>query len=278
LTTLGRLGDGGAGTSPSLYAKYTTASLYFIVSIIGLVFIVISHSRFTKISSKYNRLLKKALIFLIITVLALHSISFSHGIKMMKEERINLLAGKACLILINVVKIDDCITKYVYPLIQVDNWNSLEYVKDSLHIFNKMELFSPRLISNSKIREINDKENLPYGDGIFESLTLDSSEMYIATGSLNIHQDQNIGGVVLAYGEPNDVTIFAIADLVLAAPLNLISDKANMVWQAKFSADQLSTRPEKVTAWAIDTDTGKMFKLRQSKSKFTLSSIPVMIR
>ena len=242
------------------------------------MFIVTSHPRFIKISSKYNPLLKKVLIFLIITGLALHSISFSHGIKMMKEERINLLAGKACLILLDVVKIDDCITKYVYPLIKVGNWNSLEYVKDSLRIFNKMELFSPRLISKTKIREINGKENSPYGDGIFESLTLDSSGIYIASGSLNIHQDQNIGGVVLAYGDRNDVTMFAIADLVLAAPLNLISDKANMVWQAKFSADQLSTRPEKVTAWAIDTDTGKMFKLRQSQSKFTLSSIPVMIR
>lgn len=278
LVTLGRFTISVFGTPQSLYAKYTTPSLYFIVSIIGLTYLVISHYRFTKPLSKYNRLLKPALIFIIIAGLVLHSISFFHGIRLMKEERLNLLTGKACLTLVNVVQIDDCIKKHVYPLIQIGNWNSVDYIKDSLPIFSQMGLFSPRLITSSKIQDINTNQSLSNGNGVFESLKMDSSGIYVAGGSLVINQDQNIGGVVLAYGDPSDATIFAIADLVLAAPLNLISDKANMVWQVKFSANQLPTRPDQVTAWAIDTDTGKMFKLRQSQPEFTLPSNPAMMR
>ena len=268
LTTVGRL-DSGIGAA--LYAKYTTVSLYFTVSIIGLVFIIISHARSIKPVFKHDRLLKQALIIPIVLGLVLHSLSFSQGIKAMKQVRLSLLSGKACLLLINVVQNDNCIAKYVYPLIQVNNWNSLEYVKDAIIIFNQMELFSPKLITSSKIREINGDRSLPVGDGVFERLTLDSSGNYIAAGFLNIHQDQNIGGVVLAYGDRNDATIFAIADLVLAAPVSVTSTKAVMSWQAKFSTSQLPKLPTQITAWTVDTDTGKMFKLRQSQPDFTVS-------
>jgi hypothetical protein len=188
----------------------------------------------------------------------------------MKEERLSLLTGKACLLLVNIVQIDDCLEKHVYPLVQVENWNSLKYVKESALVFNEMGLLSPKLINTSKIREINDEQALPTGDGVFENLAVDASGKYVATGSLNIHSGQNIGGVLMAYGDQNDTTIFAIADLAPGAPVNITTTKVPMVWQAKFSIDQLPNRPTKITAWAIDTDTGKMFELRQKQSNFVL--------
>jgi hypothetical protein len=43
-----------------------------------------------------------------------------------------------------------------------------------------------------------------------------------------------------------------------------------MVWQAKFSSDQIPDRPTQITAWAVDTDTGKMFKLQQKQPDFRI--------
>lgn len=268
IMTLGRLSD---GLGASLYAKYTTVSIYFTVSIIGLIYLVISHAQSTKYFSRYKLLLKRSLITLSVLGLVLQSLSFLQGAKSMKEERLSLLTGKACLLLVNIVQIDDCLEKHVYPLVQVENWNSLKYVKESALVFNEMGLLSPKLINTSKIREINDEQALPIGDGVFEKLAVDASGKYVATGSLNIHSGQNIGGVVLAYADQkNDVTIFAIADLVLVAPVNITTTEAPMVWQAKFSIDQLPNRPTKITAWAIDTDIGKMFELRQKQPNFVV--------
>ncbi|MGC8713089.1 MAG: hypothetical protein ACP5RH_11915 [Leptodesmis sp.] len=268
IVTLGRLGD---GMQSSLYAKYTTVSIYFTVSIIGLIYIIVSHARANRYFFKHSLLLQRTLITLGIVGLVLQGLSFFHGVKSMKEQRLNLLAGKACLLLINVVKNDDCLIKHVYPLVQVENWNSLEYIKSSVPIINEMKLLSPSLIKSSKIRAINGNQNLPVGDGVFENLTIASPGQYIATGSLNIHSNQNIGGVVLAYADQkNDATVFAIADLVLGAPVNVTSTKATMVWQAKFSSDQIPDRPTQITAWAVDTDTGKMFKLQQKQPDFRI--------
>jgi hypothetical protein len=255
------LGRAGYGIEVALWAKYTTVSLYLAVSLIGLLAIIISHARWQKSSTSRPLILKQILIFLLVLGLVWQVNSFSQGIVAMKAEKVRRLMSKTCLLLNNVIDNSDCIVKYVYIYIEVGDWNSLDFIKEHVPKVNEMKFLSPQLINSSQIKEINKDANVPMANGVFEAITIDELGKYRAKGQVTMAKNQNIGGVVLAYGNKGDETIFAIADLTLSYPVTITDMNINTTWQAEFSADQLPNPSMRITAWAIDTDTGKMLQL-----------------
>lgn len=261
------LGRGIDGVGVAIWAKYTTIAVYFAVAVIGLLAVVFSHAHVKGYWLPHQSIIKYLGITICIIVLVLHFNSFSQGIMRMKIEKVHRLAGKTCIILSNVVNADNCLINHVYPLIEVGDWNSIESLKEQIPIINEMGFLSPPLLESSKIGVINVHSEELMGNGVFERLTLEESGKYVATGSLTIPKNTNIGNVVLAYGDQGNETIFAIADIAIAYPISVTSMDIATTWKAQFSPDQLPTPLTPVTAWAMDTDTGKMLLLPKTSSQ-----------
>jgi hypothetical protein len=256
VTTIGRV---GFGIEQSLSSRYTTFSLYLTISIIYSVAIILEDFPI-KYQIKFLKLRLFAA-FGIVVLLGLHLFSFYHGVHLMSESYRNRLYGKSCLLFINIIKEEECLSQRIYP--------NIEYLKQKANELDKIGFLEPNLLKNKSIEYINSANN----KGWLQKIDKGSlSTEYIASGWVTVSESQKLAkladAVILTYqnqdGKPIVFAVAQVENLSSNAFQGLNEDASDQAkWQKSFSIDRLPmSSPKKIKAWAFDLNTNKAFKLQ----------------
>ncbi len=150
ITAVGRV---GFGIEQSLAPRYTTFSLYLIVSLIPLL-TIISHHWQNQV--KYRQTITKiAAVFLVTLLLWLQFHTFAYASHQMQWMRQSRLQGKACLMLANIQFHHQCLQQNIYQLLNQDNNYVVNRIFfDRITKLDKLGFLQPGLISTRNIKEI----------------------------------------------------------------------------------------------------------------------------
>ncbi|MGB7441966.1 MAG: hypothetical protein WA919_12915 [Coleofasciculaceae cyanobacterium] len=244
ITTAGRV---GFGVEQSLSSRYTTFSIYLLVSLIYLVSIILDYlSSKDDINSSKLIVYRRVTVFLATALVILHFLSFAHGVRMMTKAHRDRLQGKACLLFMNVAQDEGCLTKRIFP--------SIEFLEVKVNPLNSLGFIKPGLVSSNLIEDsINNSEiNSDPNRGNFEEIRKNDDGQYTAYGTATQQTSKKpADAVILAYTDSSDNSIaFAISKV-----------KSNSSWKKSFSPEMITLNSTTITAWAFDTTTGKLFKL-----------------
>ena len=258
ITTSGRL---GFGVKQSLSSRYAIFAVYLAISLIYLAAIILEDAETRKIISRQNLALNRILSSLLTILIFLHVITAGYGIKKMEDFQVSHYKGKACLVLINVVKDDDCLKRL---------WGDPNDAKVKVNVLNNMGFFKPKLLSSNKIEKSkgNQVSGLDYGwlDGIARV----DKDKYIAKGWAILPKKQKpADGVVLTYdNNQGEAIAFAIATPELkrkdVADALKKDEYLESGWEKLISIEKIPKQAGKIKAWAVDADTGKTFQLNGS--------------
>jgi hypothetical protein len=266
ITTVGRL---GFGLETAMSSRYTTFSLYLVISLIYLAGIVadnIIHHQFIRRASKAYIAAKLFLVFLIISFFVTHTLTYLAGVRTMESNYRYRLHAKACLLFINAVDERAAIEATIYP--------SFPVIKSSIERLNKMHFLKPALVESSEILALMGKEgrHSPEENGFFDSVAK-ISEIEISTSGWAIFpkRKQPADAVVLAYEtSKNAPKAFAIAGVMGSSPdvAKALNNPAyqKVRWTKTFPVSKLPKGPIKLSAWAFDTETKQMYRLANSRS------------
>jgi hypothetical protein len=255
ITTSGRV---GFGVKQSLSSRSATFAVYLAIPLIYLVAMILEDAEIRKIISRpsltANRIVSSVLTILIF----LHSITAAYGIEKMEESQVNRYRGKACLLLINVVKDDDCLKRI---------WGDTNEAKVKANVLNNQGFLKPKLWNSNKIEKIEGKQvsGLDYGrlDGIEQV----GKDKYIARGWAVLPEKQKpADGVVLTYeNNQGEAIAFAVASPAIKRKDVAKSLKNNAYrnsgWSKIIKLNKIPKAAGKIKAWALDADTGKAYQL-----------------
>ncbi|HEY9852981.1 MAG TPA: hypothetical protein V6D28_26150 [Leptolyngbyaceae cyanobacterium] len=262
ITTLGRV---GFGVKEALTSKYTTFSLYLIVSIIYLAVIIYQDAANKGYLIKIKFYRKNTVIFagnLILTFIFLYILCWDNALGRMISSQGERLQGKTCLLFVNIVPEETCLINKLYP--------SFPKVKETANQLNRLGLIQPNLVTSNQIKQIDKSINMAGQDdkyGWFDSLNNVDKDIYLAAGWARL-PDTGIpaDSVVLTYeNEKVEATVFAVADRRIkiknVAKFAKKKPYSRSGWQKYFEASRLPKGLLKLNAWAFDTDTGEAFKI-----------------
>lgn len=256
ITTLGRL---GLGLEYSLSSRYTTFSVYLIVSLVHIIPIIADDIKNKGFFLKDKKLKTQILPFLIAIILILHIHTSIQAIQQMNNVKLARLQGKSCLLFINIVE-EQCLTEKVFP--------ELNELKQTANILDSIGFIKPGLVKSSRIQEIEGGDDYRAKNyGTFDTLKKVSNDIYIASGWAVLQKRQEAtDAVILTYeNENSDATVFTV--VTNRATRNDIAKNfknqsySNSGWQKSFSSIGLPKGNLKINAWAFDSTTGKAFKL-----------------
>ncbi|GAB4292136.1 MAG: hypothetical protein Fur0025_27650 [Oscillatoriaceae cyanobacterium] len=267
ITAVGRV---GFGIEQSLAPRYTTFSLYLIVSLIPLVAIICGHWQH---QVKYRQIITKiAAVFLVTLLLWLQFHTFAYASHQMQWMRQSRLQGKACLMLANIQFHHQCLQQNIYQLLNPDNnyvVNRIFY--DRITKLDKLGFLQPGLISTRNIKEIAAPIS-PNNSGWLDEMKPQGTDNYQASGwaFLPARRDP-ADAIILTYeiaGQEPTIFEFNNAGFPrpdVAAQIGYHKNDNFLGWTAQFPASLLPPGEVKITAWALDATTGKAFQLSGSQ-------------
>lgn len=262
ITTLGRV---GFGVKEALTSKYTTFSLYLILPIIYLGVIIYEDAANKGYLTKINFDRKYTITFashLILILISLYILCWDNALGRMISSQGERLQGKACLLFVNIVPEETCLTNKLYP--------SFPKVKEIANQLNQLGLIEPRLVTSNKIKQSDKSNNIADEDdkyGWFNTLNNVDKNSYVATGWARLpDRGKSTESVILTYkNEEVEATIFAVADRRIkikdVAKLTQKKPYFKSGWQKHFEVNTLPKGLLKLNAWVFDTNTGESFKI-----------------
>lgn len=276
--TAGRLGYGyGAAT----LSRYTTFSVYLIVSLIYLFAIIASHAnrnRHLK-GSKKVRAIPIIFVCLITLFLMLHTFAFIAFAKTISLTHRAQLNAKACLLFVNFIDEQSTFKTYIYP--NGPNGEPNESIKPRINRLNQVHLLKPPLVESPNVLAFAEKgvSYAPEAHGYLDAMTQISETEITAVGwAVLPERKQPADAVVLAYEtSTSEPRAFAIAAVMGASPdvAKVLKNQAyrNVRWSKTIAIDKLPRGAVKLSAWAFDTETRHMFRLANAENvsgEFTL--------
>ena len=250
LTTIGRV---GLASGPSQVPRYLGFSVYFLLALIFLAYIVGQDMQ--RRSRRVFRLAPNPLAFATILVLILYQpFWYALSFRQMDAWQTRLLQAKASILLINQLP-DSRLTKILYPNVQ--------FLVEKANALDQLGLLRPSLIKTKHLNELRGA-GLGY-DG--ELVRLDrTSEGLTASGLCTRSEAPVPDAVILAYDAGNkDPIAFAMTHPV-KRPWSITQGAAtNGEWTVRFVPEQLPQSPVTISAWAFNATTGQVFRLRGDK-------------
>jgi hypothetical protein len=165
-----------------------------------------------------------------------------------------LLRAKACLLFIETVPEESCLTRRMYP--------DALLLRERAESLDRMGYLRPPLVRSVRVREMAaDAGECSTAYGSFERLSAEGGA-YVAEGeALLPHRGRPADAVVLAYGTNDDQTAFALAELGASG------SRDETRWRKTFSAGAFPVAPRvEITAWAFDAEEGKAYRLCETHS------------
>ena len=258
ITTSGRV---GFGVEQSMASRYATFAVYLAIPLIYLVAIIIEDAEIRKIIDGQNLTLNRIFSSGLTILVFLHVITAVYGIDRMHDSQVTRYKGKACLLLINVVKDDECLKRI---------WADPNDTKVKANVLNNLGFLKPKLLNSNKIEKIkgNQVSGLDYGwvDGIEQV----GKDKYMVRGwAVLPKKERPADGVVLSYENKQGESIaFAVASTEIKRKdvAKTLNKKAyvDSGWEKIISIDKIPKERGKIKAWAFDADTGKAFELNRS--------------
>jgi hypothetical protein len=255
MVTLARL---GFGIPQALSPRYSTFSLYLLVSLIYLAPIVLEHA--TANGYLVSRVRITRLASAAVTVLLLlHALTATQGMLHAHTFRAHLRFIKACLLFVNVLRCPASATLSQGNVIALANG------------LNRLGYLRPSLIDGKSVEEIAGSSQDARSAGAFENLHKTPDGRFIASGWALLPERREPAHVVLlTYRDgTRGSRIFAIASMA-GIPEGLIPAlrqpaHSRTRWAHTFAQTDMPTDdPTHVDAWAFDTELGKAFKLTGS--------------
>jgi uncharacterized membrane protein len=120
-------------------SRYTTFSIYAIVSLIYLLTLVVSDIHQNS-NQRLNNFLSQSLCILLAIFLFNYIQTFSFSLDKMASVRTSRLQGKACLLAIKIVLEEDCLKQHINPKLSV--------VKERVNGLNDLGFLKPALIAS----------------------------------------------------------------------------------------------------------------------------------
>jgi hypothetical protein len=254
MVMLGRL---GFGISQALASRYSTFSLYLLVSLIYLVPIVLEHAKANGYLPGRVRMAPLASAGVVALLLG-HTLTAASSMFEARAFRGHILYSKACLLFVNLL------TCPGPDLIQPSQ-------QDLANALNRLEYLRPSLIDAKSVEEIAMSSQETWSAGAFENLLKTGDGRFIAQGWALIRGGRYPAhAVLLSYRDGTQKSrVFAIAAMG-GMPENLVHALRRPAykwsrWHHTFArADIPSDGPTHIDAWAFDTDSGEAVKLMGS--------------
>lgn len=246
LVTAGRL---GYGVGQSLTSRYTTFTLYLLVSLVYLLPCVVEDAARRKyLTAGRFALLKRLGAAAVVLVVLAHVVVFALVVRHSAADwRRALLRAKACMLFIEVAPEERCLAEGLSP-----NVGALRERAESL---DRMGYLRPPLVKEGRMSGLAAEGSC--AGGSFKLLPTEGGA-YVAEGVARLpRRGEPADAVVLAYGTTGaDQSAFALAEV------GAIDSRDNSRWRKSFSVGALPAVPPVVfTAWAFDAEEGKAYRL-----------------
>ena len=272
ITASGRV---GFGVSQAMSSRYTTFSIYLIVSLIGLVSILLTSqplliksghsSKPPPLKAKeYERFL---ILGGVILFLVVYGYTYRHSLNMIYSwGHLDRLNGKSCLLLINQVLDENCIATRSFPF-------PPNAVKPSIETIDQLGYVSPGLITTNVMEAVNGgavTSLAPNNYGHFDTLER-QGDSYIARGwAILPARPAPADAVVLAYKDPStgQSVGFAITEQRIGrtdVAKELQTRQFHLSgWEETLDQTVLPESACDITAWAMDANQGEVFQIAGS--------------
>jgi hypothetical protein len=247
----------GFGIPQALSSRYSTFSLYLLVSLIYLVPIVLEHARANGYLPSRVRITPLASA-VVAALLLVHALTATQGMLQAYGFRAHLRYVKACLLFVNVLRCPAPATLSQGNLIALAN------------ALNRLGYLRPSLIDGKSVEEIamSSQDARPAGE--FGNLYKTPDGRFIASGWAVLPEGREPAhAVLLTYRDgTRGSSVFAIATMT-GVPDGFVPALRQPAhnrtrWHHSFVQTDMPTDATHVEAWAFDTESGKAFKLTGS--------------
>lgn len=240
MLTVGRL---GFGLEQSLTPRYTTFSLYLVVSILFLLAIIVKHFS-EKIKFTY---IHKVVIAILIALLLYNRVDkFRDSVTDLKVFHASIQHGKAGLLLINYISHEECVNK-IFPF-------ELSKLKKRAITLDSLGLLRPGLIKTNIMQNIEGYGSGQVDYGTFQSLTKENDTLYTARGYARIPRVKT----------PADAVILSFENEAGKSQMFTLENEDSLHWKKTFSINNISCNPILLKAWAFKANTGRAYRLKGS--------------
>ena len=247
----------GFGIPQALSSRYSTFSLYLLVSLIYLVPIVLEHARANGYLPSRVRITPLASA-VVAALLLVHALTATQGMLQAYGFRAHLRYVKACLLFVNVLRCPAPATLSQGNLIALAN------------ALNRLGYLRPSLIDGKSVEEIAMSSQDARPAGVFGNLYKTPDGRFIASGWAVLPEGREPAhAVLLTYRDgTRGSSVFAIASMT-GVPKGLVPALRQPAhnrtrWHHSFAQTDMPTDATHVEAWAFDTESGKAFKLTGS--------------
>lgn len=247
------IGRAGFGVEQALSPRYTTFSLYAIVSIIYLSALVLERDL-----TAFPNLDRRPYLWGIFGFgLALHLQTSMVAIAGMQERQTDTYHAQACTLLMPVVRDEACLREYVYP--------KLDRLETHARAINALGYLNPPLIESEDLRQFS-QPSTGRVVGNFDALSAVDGDRYSVAGWAVLTQRRRPADVVvLSYRTPQGAEKpFAIADHFQGRsdlPQFPGASSFNLGWTDEFSSTALPSGRQTIRAWAFDATTAQAYPL-----------------
>jgi hypothetical protein len=246
MTTVGRV---GLATGPSQVPRYLGFSVYLLLALIFLAYIIGQDMQ--KRSGRTYRLRPHPLFCATILILLIYQpFMLALSYRQMDAWQTRLLQAKASVLLINQLP-DTRLTKIIYP--------SVPFLIEKANALDRLGLLRPSLIETKDFTMMRyELDGIPRGD--LRSIEK-TSDGYIARGLCSFNA-RGPHAIILAYDTGDEHPIaFAMSHPVKPAASVVYGVAKSGAWTIKFSTEQLPRSQVTVTAWGFDAINGRVFSL-----------------
>jgi hypothetical protein len=252
----------GFGIPQAVSSRYSTFSLYLLVSLIYLAAIVLEHAR----ANGY--LPSRALMVRLVSagvgvLLLLHALTAASGVLQARMYRSSARYFKACLLFVNVLR------SPAPAILRQSSHRDLTALANAL---NRSGYLRPSLIDGKNVEELAKSNQTSWSAGAFEKLLKTPEGHFIAQGWAVLRGGREPAhAVLLTYRDATQAPrVFAIAQMtVIPRWLTGISRQSvgkRSRWQHTFARTDMPTNaPTHIDAWAFDTESGTAFQLTGSQ-------------
>ncbi len=238
MITVGRL---GFGVYQSLASRYTSFTLYLVVSTIFLSAIVIQH---LAKGLRINILLKTVFTLLIAYIIYIKVDTYPNAITDLKNFHTNIEHGKAGLLLINHVFPAEYENK-IYP----GNFTELQR---RARVLDTLGYLRPKLVKKGPIQKFEGQGSGTIDYGSFNKLTKINDTSYTASGFAMNPETK----------EPADAVLLSYENMFGKSYVYTLENTDSLNWKIKFSIVFMPYDPIILRAWAFDGNTGKAYRLK----------------
>jgi hypothetical protein len=255
LVTFGRA---GYGVEQALSSRYTTFSLYLAVALIHLTAILRDARGERALPARL--LDRRALAAAVAGLSIFYALASAVSVRAALQQRTRLRQAKACLLFVNLVP-DECLPPdlMAFP----------DKLPERLNALDRMGFLRPGLMKSRRAADFAVEP--ASGFGSFDQLSRDG-QVFAAAGRARLpYRGEPADAVLLTYRTKDDnAVLFSVAEMDYKGDvLKLIPGKNpdyTYFWKKTFPQNSLPADAVEVSAWALDADTGKAYKLEGERS------------